>query len=109
MVQLQWKFSSTGKFKIYIFSRIFTNPAWQLDSTDIVTLALVCTAFADQDRISVFQRVQCSCAVDDGSQIPLISCKKNGERSKRDIGRSIFVNFFKCLTVGNHQCRLFPE
>ena len=65
MVQLQWKFSSTGKFKIYIFSRIFTNPAWQLDSTDIVTLAVVCTAFADQDRISVFQRVQCSCAVDD--------------------------------------------
>ena len=54
MVQLQWKFSSTGKFKIYIFSRIFTNPAWQLDSTDIVTLAVVCTAFADQDRISVY-------------------------------------------------------
>lgn len=76
MVQLQWKFSSTGKFKIYIFSRIFTNPAWQLDSTDIVTLAVVCTAFADQDRISVFQRVQCSCAVDDGFQIPLISCKR---------------------------------
>ena len=45
---------STGKFKVQFFTSMLSDPTRELHSSDIVALAMMGAAFADQKGISVF-------------------------------------------------------
>ena len=74
---------------------------------DFIVLVVPIDSAAPKGRLILPQQQTIRDLLDAGTTAIVV--KETELKSTLDIGRSIFVNFFKCLTVGNHQCRLFPE
>lgn len=51
--QIYGEFGSTCKRKMKFFSGMLSDPSWKLYGSDIFTLTVVGTAFADKDVITV--------------------------------------------------------
>ena len=79
LVEFQWKFSSAGEFISEVLSGVLFQPVRQLFRTDVTALSVMGTAFRDQDFVTVFQSIDCLCAIYQTFQIALISGEKNVE------------------------------
>ena len=88
---------------------IIAQPAGDLDRADVVALAMMGTAFGNEDRVAVLQLFQGRDAADGRFQQALVPGHEDGERRQAHVHRRIGRHFGKDLTVRNDQGRLLAQ
>ena len=71
--------AAAGRFDADILMRIITKPAGNLDRADVVALAMMGTAFGNEDRVAVLQLFQGRDAADGRFQQALVPGHEDGE------------------------------
>ena len=89
--------------------RIIAKPAGNLNRADVVALAVVRTAFSNEDRIAVVQFFDGRDAADGRFQQALVPGHEDGERRQAHVYRRVGRHFSKDLTVCNDQGRFLTQ
>ena len=89
--------------------RIITKPAGNLDRAYIIALAMMGTAFGNEDCIAVLQLFQGRDAADGRFQQAFMSSHEDGERRQAHVHRRVGRHFGKDLTVCNDQGRFLTQ
>ena len=101
-----WKFCPGGKDKLRLLSSVSAYPVGNFEGSDIVALAMVGTAFGDQDPVSVPDILESGPAPSTAVfRSPLYRANRI-EKEVRGISAGVsWGHPFKSLTVGDHKAR----
>ena len=95
------KLCAGSKDKFRIFARILSYPAGDLMRSDIITLAVMGTAFRNEDFVAVLYPVQSRGPLYGGSQISLVAGEQDRKRSQGYMCGSILGYPGENLAVGD--------
>ena len=99
------EFCAAREAELRLGLRIFAHPAWQLHCADVLALAVVRAALADENLVAVLDAVERAYSLDCVLQAALIACHKDREGGQRNRRRHNLADLGEGLTVRHNEAR----
>ena len=105
--KILWKFCTTAGFDLQLPAGVLVQPARDFYGADIIALAVVCTAFGNEDGIAILKLVNGVHTMNCLRQKALVTGHEDGEGGQQDICHTMHPDACD-VTLGPHLSHVCP-